>query len=178
MAVEGPIVTYSAAVVASLGYLNVWLVIVISFLGGFLPDVFLYTLGRSGRTKTIERFAKKFGLSQNRLETLEINLKKHIKKTLFFSKLTPILPIPALILSGFIKVPLKKFLPTIFLLNLAGAVIFTLLGFYSGLAVITFSKFLKVTDLIIPFLIVIVIGVYFLIKKGITYLSKKERGVI
>lgn len=45
MVVEGPIVTSIAAFAASLGYLDIYMILIISLLGNLIPDILLFFIG-------------------------------------------------------------------------------------------------------------------------------------
>lgn len=174
MIIEGPIVTYAASLAASLGFFDVWIIFSLAFFGGFLPDILFYLIGRFSRGQGVEKLVSRFGLTKIKIKKLEANLSKHFGKTIIFIKLNPVLPLPGLILSGFVKIPFKKFILIDFIFNLGGALIFTLLGFYSGLAVNTFAKFLNLGEIVIPFIIILLITVYFLIRKFTGIIARKE----
>ena len=172
MCAEGPIVTYVAALAASFGYLNIWIVLILSFLGGVIPDSILYFVGKFARTKAVEKAVLFFGISDKRMKWIEKNFKKHAIKTIIAVKLIPPLPIPGLILSGYMKIPFKKFILTSSITNIFGVLFFLLLGFYSGIAVSNFLKYLKMSEFIIPILVILLVGVYFLSRFISSKLSK------
>ena len=93
-------------------------------------------------------------------------MKKHFIKTTLITKTIPPLPIPGIILSGYVKIPFKKFFWTYMFYNVIYAIIFVSLGYYSGFAVNTVLHYLKLGEYIflaslITFLI------FYLITKGI-----------
>lgn len=53
--IEGPIVTSSAGFAASLGYFNVWIVLLLSVLGNLIGDIAHYFFGRFFRKKIIDK---------------------------------------------------------------------------------------------------------------------------
>lgn len=176
MVIEGPIVTYVAAIASSFGFFDIWVIFFLSLFGNLLPDMLFYSIGRYSRGGRIERsLSNYFGLTNHRIKKIEENLKKHAGKTIFIVKITPILPIPGLILAGFAKISLRKFIVIDFLFNFVAAIIFVALGFYSGITVNNISKYLKIGEIIIPALIILVVAVYFLFKKVIRSISEKER---
>jgi membrane protein DedA with SNARE-associated domain len=173
MVVEGPIITAAAAFVASLGYLNVWIILFLALLGNFIPDTLLFLIGRWGRKAGIERFVHRLGLRPSRMKLIERDMKKHACKTLIIVKLIPLLPIPGIILAGFMKVPIKKFLLVDILFNVVGALIFTSMGFYAGWAINNIFKYLKIGQYVLLLLIPLVIVVYIVYKRFSSYLGKK-----
>ena len=172
MFLEGPIVTYFAAFAASLGYLNIWGVFTLAILGNQIPDVLLYILGKSLKKKSIEKFISFFGLTEKRMIWIETNIKKHSIKSILGFKVIPNLPIPGLVLSGFIKLPFKKFFWTTIILNVVLAIIYTTLGFYSGRVVSSFFGELKRMEYIIPIALVGGFLIFLLTKLVYSKLSK------
>ncbi|VVB79872.1 SNARE associated Golgi protein [uncultured archaeon] len=165
MLIEGPIITAAAAFAASLGFFNVWVILLLSIFGNLIPDTLFFFLGRSGRTKPIEYFVRKFGLSKKKIKELEKGLREHAGKTITFVKLVPPLPIPGLILTGFAKVPFKKFLYIDVIVNVIYSVFFVIAGFYLGFAASQIFSYFKIGQYAILLLIPLAILVYLVYKK-------------
>lgn len=171
---EGPVATYLGAFAASLGYANIWIVIILSMLGNQIPDSILYFFGRALNTNAIKRVMIFFGVSHKRIKWMNKNAKKHPKKIVTIVKLINPIAMPGLIFCGFINVPFKKFFITTLLLNIIHAIIFSFLGYYSGIAVNTFLKYLKIGEyLIIPIIVILTAILYFLLKKESKIITKK-----
>lgn len=169
MILEGPIITYVAAFAAALGIFNIYWIFVLSVLGNFIPDTAYHLIGRVLRLKTIEKFLAFFGFSEQKVIWIDNHLKKHAIKTIVTIKLVPLFPGVGLFLTGFMKVPLKKFVLTSLIFNLIASVVFCILGFYSGMAIEQVSKVLRITEIIIPLLVIFIIIFYFALK----FISKK-----
>jgi membrane protein DedA with SNARE-associated domain len=164
MIIEGPTVAYIAAFAAALGIFNVYVVFILSVLGNQIPDMIYYHLGKFSRLKTIERYMLFFGFNKKRIKWTETHLKNHAGKTIVAIKLFPLFPGIGLFLTGFMKVKFKKFFLTSLIFNVTASLIFTLLGFYSGVAINEMSKYFKTTEIILPLLLVLVIAFYLVIK--------------
>ncbi|MEK7094156.1 MAG: hypothetical protein AAB903_02330, partial [Patescibacteria group bacterium] len=91
LVVEGPIVTAASAFAATLGYLDLRVVFVLSFLGDLTGDLTYYSIGYWGRKGFIEKYGKHFGLTPSRLERVAGLIKTHPIKTLVASKYIPII---------------------------------------------------------------------------------------
>jgi membrane protein DedA with SNARE-associated domain len=130
VAIEGPIATLLGAAAASLGYLNPALVFFAAAAGNLTSDTLWYYLGYIGKIEWVYRFGKRLGVSVDKLLDLEGLLQKHAPKVLFFSKLTISPMIPALIATGLIKYPWRRWFPVVF----AGEMIWTgslvLIGYF------------------------------------------------
>lgn len=174
MIIEGPIATYAAAAASAFGIFNIWIIFLLSFLGNLLPDTALYCFGRFARTGFIERFLQKyFKLSKAKMAKVERFIQKHAKKSIFIFKITPVLPLPGLILTGFMKVPFFTFLATAFIFNLISAIVFSSLGFYSGIAVSRITAYFNLTQIIIPIIIILIVIIY-VAKNRLTKLIKTQ----
>jgi membrane protein DedA with SNARE-associated domain len=135
VAIEGPIATLLGAAAASLGYLNPALVFFAAAAGNLTSDTLWYYLGYLGKIEWVKRFGQRVGVSIEKLDKLENILCDHAPKVLFFSKLTVSPMIPALIATGLIKYPWRRWFPAVF----AGEMIWTgslLLIGYFGVQVI------------------------------------------
>jgi membrane protein DedA with SNARE-associated domain len=164
MFLEGPIITYAAAFLASQGIFNVWIVFLLSVFGNVIPDTILFLSGQHSRTKTIEKISAYFGMNESRIQKMEKGFYNHTGKSIILFKFIPGLAIPGLMLAGFSKVPFKKFFIASTIFNVSSAIIFTLLGFYSGITISSFLKYLKLEKYILIILVVSVISVYFIIR--------------
>lgn len=173
MFIEGPIVAYIAAFLASLGYFNLWIIIILFIFGNQIPDVIIYEISRKARGKTVEKILSRCGLNASRINFLEFKMKKHFKKTTFITKTIPPLPTPGIIMAGFLRIPRKEFFWTYLFYNIFYAISFGLLGYYSGIVVNTFLEYYKLTQYILLFLLIFATLLYILIRLALGRLSKK-----
>lgn len=164
MIFEGPIITYIGAFLASQGVFNIYTILLLSIFGYVIPDTVLFFLGRYSRTKTLERIANFFGLNEKRMEKIERGFSKHAGKSIVSLKLIPGLSVPGIMLAGFSKVSFKRFFIISTILNVIFGVIFTLLGFYSGIAVETILRYLRLEKIILIILAFLIIILYLIIK--------------
>jgi membrane protein DedA with SNARE-associated domain len=134
VAIEGPIATLLGAAAASLGLMHPGYVFIAASAGNLTSDTLWYYLGYIGKIEWIKRFGKRLGVSEQKIETLENLLCKHAPIILFVSKLTISPMIPALIATGLIKYPWRRWFPFVF----AGEMIWTgslvIIGFFGLLA--------------------------------------------
>jgi membrane protein DedA with SNARE-associated domain len=135
VAIEGPIATLLGAAAASLGLMHPGFVFIAASSGNLTSDTLWYTLGLFGKIEWIKRFGQRLGVSMDKLERLEKMLHDHAPVILFFSKLTVSPMIPALIATGLIKYPWRRWFPYVF----AGEMIWTgslvLIGFFGVQAI-------------------------------------------
>jgi membrane protein DedA with SNARE-associated domain len=135
VAVEGPIATLLGAAAASLGLMHPGFVFLAASAGNLTSDTLWYYLGYLGKIEWVKRFGKRLGVSEQKLAILEKMLCDHAPIILFVSKLTVSPMIPALIATGLIKYPWRRWFPFVF----AGEMIWTgsllLIGFFGLLAI-------------------------------------------
>ena len=102
--------------------------------------------------------------NEGRMEKIENGFSKHTAKLIIFFKLIPGFAIPGLALAGLSKVSFKKFFIISLTLNLLSAILFTLLGFYSGITVSSLLKYLKLEKYILVAFGIFIIIIFILIK--------------
>lgn len=164
MVIEGPLITMSAAFAASSGYLNIWIVLLLSFFADLVGDSLNYALGHYGRKNLLEKYNHIFKIKASTLRRVEKHFKKHLGKTLFLIKMTP-LAVPGLILAGTGRVPLKKYIKWCSIIILPRTIFFTSIGYFFGVLINSVLKYYKATGYFLLVLIVIFILIYVLIKK-------------
>ena len=135
VAIEGPIATLLGAAAASEGLMHPEFVFIAAAAGNLTSDTLWYTLGLIGKIEWLFRFGRRLGINPGYLDRLEAVLRKHAPVILFFSKLTVSPMIPALIATGLIRYPWRRWFPSVF----AGEMIWTgslmLIGYFGLLAI-------------------------------------------
>ncbi len=143
MVFEGPVVTAAGAFAAALGYMDIYIVLVLSVLGNLLPDFVLYFVGFWGRTNLAEKYARRLGLTEERIAALEKLLETHPGKALTIIKLLPIIPTPGLILAGATRMSVKKYVFWSLVITLPTSLFYLVLGYYFGAAYATVVRYLE-----------------------------------
>jgi len=169
MFLEGPTIAFLAGFSASVGYFNLWIILLLAVLGNLIPDMILYGIGRVFRGSALKKFFVFIGLHNGRIRWLKKNINKHSIKTISLIKLVPPLPLPGLILTGFLKVNFKKFFLIALIFNIIFGSLFVLLGFYSGITVNVILKYLKLGEYVLPLALILGVAVYLLVN----FISKK-----
>jgi membrane-associated protein len=163
--IEGPIVTSAAAFAARLGYLNIFLVLIISFLGDFTADIIYYWLGRLGRLAFIEKYEKRMHITESRMKRIERGFKEHKIKTLVAIKLAPIIPGPGLMLAGAVDVSFQTLLAVSAVVTIPKSLLFAGIGYFLGTTFQTFSHYYNLGAYILIGAAIVIAGVYFFYKK-------------
>lgn len=158
---EGPLTTLTGAAFASTGALNPALVFLSVAGGNLTGDSFWHLLGRFGKTSWITSYGSRFGIQSDQLKQLEKRAVRYTFKTLFVTKATSTLIIPALIASGLVRTPWRRwFLPV-----LAGEFLWTgslvLIGYLAAKAIPQVMQGIQV----LPFLVISSIVVIWLVRR-------------
>ena len=143
MVIEGPLITIITAFAASLGVFDVRIIFLLSILGNLIPDVVFFFIGKFSRGGYIEKRLRSFKLGEKRICQLENGMKNHAGKTLVIAKLTPFIPIPAILLAGFGKVPTAKFFKIVLIFNIIASTLAVLIGYYFGVVYDNVARYFK-----------------------------------
>ncbi len=174
---EGPIIGFIASHLSSMGYLNIFLVSIVYFLGDFVGDILHYLVGIF-LSKTHNRFFKKRFVKLNKLlQSKKVKyLDKLIEKDFFLAllviKLTPPISSIGLIGLGIRKTNIIKFIKNTAVICLMVEIPIVLLGYFTGITAQTFLKFQSIYARLIFLILVAIICIYLMnrIKK---YISKQ-----
>jgi len=173
MMTEGPIVTAAAAFAASLGYLNVWAVLLLAVLADLTADTSFYLLGHFTRAGVLEKRGSRIGFTPERLKKLEHLLHTHPIKTILALKLIPGAAVVGLPLVGVARVPIHKYFSICLAFIFPSALLFTSLGYFFGRAYVTITAYLQHAEYFMLFAVVALLGVYYLYKKVTAYLASR-----
>ena len=135
VAIEGPIATILGAVAASAGIMHPIFVFIAAATGNLTADTLWYTAGLLGKMDWLLRLSRRLGINPQYLERLEAVLQEHAPVILFFSKLTVSPMIPALIATGLIKYPWRRWFPSVFLGEMIWTGSLVLIGYFGLQAV-------------------------------------------
>ncbi len=132
MIIEGPIVTVLAAMMASLGAFNVYVVLFFSILGDIIGDVFLYTLGYRFGMGFVRHIGKYMGITEKLVLRMGEYFKKHGGKTIFAVKSTTGLCWATFTAAGIVKMDFKKFLKNSFYGGIVWSGFLVAMGYFYG----------------------------------------------
>lgn len=172
MIIEGPIITAASAFAASLGYFNVFIVLILSITADIVADTAYFFIGASGLKKLLKRYLNGSARRKKRMAAIERHLKNHPIKTVIAIKLTPF-AVPGLVALGSSKLPFKKYILACAMMIVPSAIAFTSIGYFFGYAFDKYSSYLGLGKeiLLVAMIIVIVISIY--AKRAYPALAKK-----
>ncbi len=110
MIIEGPIATIMAAILASLGAFNVWVVLIFSIVGDIVGDVLFYLAGYFWGMAFVTKVGKYIGITEKLVLKMEKYFQRHGGKTIFTVKSTTGLCWAAFTAAGIVGMDFKKFL--------------------------------------------------------------------
>lgn len=108
MFVEGPIITTAAGFAAGLGFLNVYILWILSIIGDFLGDTLYYYVGYWQRD-SLHKHGHHFGLTEKRLERFEHLFATSPWQALAIIKTGPLLT-GGLLLAGATRMSYRKYI--------------------------------------------------------------------
>jgi membrane protein DedA with SNARE-associated domain len=132
---EGPIVALVAGTLASLGYFNIYFLVIFFFVRDMLMDAGYYSLGHfGGRTALVRRLLTRMGVTDEHLESVRTLWKKYPGRTMFIGKLSYGITSSFIVVAGIVQMPLKKFFGWGSLVAITQYGTLLLVGFFFGAA--------------------------------------------
>jgi len=130
--IPGETILLTASFVASMGILNIYVLIPVVIIGAFLGDNFAYFLGKKGGRPVLVKYGPKIRISEEKLKKAENFYEKHGAKTVIIGRWTAFLRTFTAFLAGVNGMNYPKF----FLYNAIGAITWglgnCLFGYYFG----------------------------------------------
>ena len=173
MLVEGPVVTAAGAFAAALHYMNIWVVLALSILANFIPDLVYYAIGYWGRETFINKYGHYLGITPERIATTEKLAEQHSGKSLFMIKMIPLLATPGLILVGATKMDFRKYMFWSIVIIVPTSLLYLIIGYYFGAAYATIDRYLNLGGYVIAAAAVIVLALAYFQKKYFSRLKEK-----
>lgn len=175
MLIEGPIVTLFASFAASFGIFNIYIIIILALFGNIIPDILYFHIGKHSRKKFLEKLLQKIGLTQKRILWMERNLKEHTKKAIILMKITPFVPVPGIMLAGFLGIPFRRFFSISIFVDFATVFIFAIVGYFSGLLGLSLVNRFNLERYLIFIIGVLAIFTYWISRKIYAFIAKKVK---
>lgn len=170
MVAEGPIITVIAGFLCSLGYMDVFVVVLLSISGDIVGDGLFYATGRWGRRRLIERWGHFIGLTQERIKSTERYYEKHAGKTLIMAKLTHAPGLIVNVSAGVVRMPFGFFLWYNLLGTIPKSLFFTVIGYYFGSMYQQINGYIDRISLIIFGILFLIVILFLLRRKYHSYL--------
>jgi membrane protein DedA with SNARE-associated domain len=176
MLIEGPVVTAAGAFVAALHYMNVWIVLLISVIANFIPDIVYYAIGYWGREAFINKYGHYLGITPERIAMVKKLIDTHSGKSIFLIKVVPLIATSGLILVGLTKMDIRKYAFWSLIVTIPTSLFYLIIGYYFGEAYNTIEHYLNLGIYVIIAAIVIVIALSYFQRKYFSGLAEKIEG--
>lgn len=142
MLVPGHVAVILAGFLVKIGYLNIYIVSIVSILGAVLGDFIGFIIGKKYGMGFIDRFRPYFFITDSHIEKTNNILKKHTGKALILGRFTPMTRALTPFLVGVSDAHVKKF----WFYNIVGAVSWVMssifLGYVFGAGYHAISKYI------------------------------------
>ncbi len=168
MIIEGPIVTLIGAFLASIGMLNVWVVLVLSIAGDIIGDVVLYGIGYRWGMRFVTAVGKYIGMTHLLIFRLEKFFEKHGGKTIFMVKATTGLCWAAFVTAGVVKMPAWRFVWFSFLGGIAWSSALVVLGYFFGYMYVQIEQYITYAGWVMLGIALLIITIMSVFKKRTT----------
>jgi len=170
---EGPLITAAAGVAAGLGHFNIFVIIGLSLLADFSADLTYFYIGHRSKDILHSKAGRFVGITPERVEKLRKLIHGHLKKTIAVVKLSPIISVPGIMIIGATRASVKTFITMSISLTLPSAILFALIGFYSGKAYDKLNQTITQSQYLIFGVMIAVLLAYYGYKKLSVFISNR-----
>lgn len=163
MILEGPVVTLLAAMMASLGAFNVWIVFLLSIAGDMIGDVLLYAAGYKYGIGFVRGFGRYMGITENLVNRMKKYFVRHGGKTIFAVKSTTGLCWATFVTAGIVKMDFKKFIKNSIYGGIVWSGFLVFMGYFYGYLwreIRDYIKYIGWIIFIVAIITFIVINIY------------------
>lgn len=143
MIIEGPVVTIFSAMLAAMGVLNLWLVLIFSILGDTVGDVVLYWIGKKWGMHFVDKIGRYIGISRKLVLRMEKYFSGHGGKTIFAVKSTTGLCWATFVAAGIVKMDFKKFLKYSILGGVVWSGFLVVMGYFYGYMWVQIKQYIE-----------------------------------
>jgi membrane-associated protein len=130
-ATEGPFSVLLGAAAASAGYLRLDYVYLAAVSGNLLGDMVWYLIGYAGKVERLARVGRYVGMHTEHIEKLKVAIRAHVIKLILLAKLSISLMIPTLVAAGLARVPWRRWLPVVFVVELIWTALLVWVGYHA-----------------------------------------------
>jgi membrane protein DedA with SNARE-associated domain len=150
MIIEGPVVTLLAAMMASLGAFNVFVVLILSIAGDMIGDILLYAVGYKYGIGFVRGFGRYMGITEKLVNRMEKYFLRHGGKTIFAVKSTTGLCWATFVAAGIVKMDFKKFVKNSFYGGIVWSGFLVFMGYFYGYLWREIRDYIKWIGWVIP----------------------------
>jgi membrane protein DedA with SNARE-associated domain len=131
-ATEGPFSVLLGAAAAAAGYLRLDYVYLAAVTGNLLGDTVWYLVGYAGKVERLAKIGRYVGIHTEHIEKLKVAIRAHVIKLILLAKLSISLMIPTLVAAGLARVPWRRWLPVVFVVELVWTGLLVWVGYHAA----------------------------------------------
>ena len=132
VAIEGPVATLLGAAAAAIGVMQLKFVFVSASLGNLTADTLWYGLGYAGKQEWLFQIGRWLGLRRRDFLHLRERMHQYAPKILLVAKITSGLIIPSLVTAGLVRVPWRKWFPSVAIGELLWTGTLVVIGYHAA----------------------------------------------
>ncbi len=166
--VEGEIFPLAAGWLSSLGSLDVFISIIVTFAGVVIGDIIWFRIGYRWGRPLLNRFGRLIWLKQSRIQALQQHFEENGKKTLFITKFIYSFGHSSIVIAGMARMNFKEFLKVDIPAGLLWSILFVMLGRFLGHSFLLLSDIIKNVTLAIIIVVLVLIIVQLVTRRKLT----------
>ena len=170
--IEGPLTTIAGGVAVSLGYFNIYIILILAIIADIGADIIYYYLGYGGHFFSKLPVFKHFGFGIKRGDKIKKLLHTHTNKALLLIKLSPVIGPIGIITIGTTRLKFKKFFLAALTIGLPKTIFFVFLGYYSGESYLGLNKIIAHGQYIALGIFLFLVLIYFVYYKIVRKITK------
>jgi membrane protein DedA with SNARE-associated domain len=140
---QGPIVILLGAAAAATGVISPYGVFIAVTIGNLSVDLLWFMIGRLGKVAWITRF-RWLRVNLNTIESMKGRLFHQTPQIVALAKLSSIFVLPVMVAAGLVRLPWKRWFPTLFIVEIVKNVLLILLGYYAVVSISQLQKGLSI----------------------------------
>ncbi len=145
--------TLLGAAAASAGLMKAPWVFVAATIGNLTADSLWYSIGYLGKAEWLSHF-QWLGIRRPLIERLKRGLTKHVTKVLLIAKFTLSFMIPTLVTAGLLRIPWRRWVPTLIFADTVWTGLLVFIGYYSIESIKRVEQSIQHSVLIVSILLV------------------------
>ncbi|MFA4936952.1 MAG: DedA family protein [Patescibacteria group bacterium] len=166
--VEGEIFPLAAGWLSSLGELDVFISMAVTFVGVIIGDIIWFKIGYRWGRPLLDRCGRFIWLKRSHIQALQQHFEENGKKTLFITKFIYSFGHSSIVIAGMARMNFKEFLKIDIPAGLLWSILFVVVGRFLGHSFILLSETMKNMTLAIIIVISALIIVQLFVRRKLT----------
>lgn len=158
--IQGPIAIVIGAAASTTGIINPLGIFIAVTIGNTAADILWFMIGKLGKADWILKI-RWLRLKSTTLNQIQSNLNDQAPKIVTLAKLSSVFVLPVMIAAGLIRLPWKRWFPTLFVIEIIKNIVLILAGYYSVVTISQVQKGLTVVIILVTILSIVLPWWYF-----------------